>query len=123
MKIAVDLIDSLSTDFDHSKYHDQYRKRVTEMIKHKAKGEEIVTQPQIEAKQALFFGETPVNPKACPFMNKIQAGSCAQYHLNQPLSYYKTIHFWKTPVPDCGNGQKNCMDYRKWVNAWNQAVS
>jgi putative spermidine/putrescine transport system substrate-binding protein len=77
-----------------------------------------VTQPQIEAKQALFFGETPVNPKACPFMNKIQAGSCAQYHLNQPLSYYKTIHFWKTPVPDCGNGQKNCMDYNAWQRAW-----
>src|SRR6266568_2779906 len=69
------------------------------------------TTPQVEAKQALVFGETPVNPKACLFMNKIQKGSCGQYHLNQPLSYYKRIYFWKTPVPDCGNGQKNCMDY------------
>ena len=25
----------------------------------------------------LVFGETPVNPKACPYMNKIQKGSCA----------------------------------------------
>src|SRR2546421_3755971 len=77
-----------------------------------------VTTPQVEAKQALVFGETPVNPKACSYMNKIQAGSCAKYHLNQPLSYYKQIHFWKTPVADCGNGQKNCMDYNAWQRAW-----
>jgi putative spermidine/putrescine transport system substrate-binding protein len=77
-----------------------------------------VTQPQVEAKQALVFGETPVNPLACSFMNKMQKGSCAKYHLNQPLSYYKQIHFWKTPVPDCGNGKKDCMDYNAWQKAW-----
>jgi putative spermidine/putrescine transport system substrate-binding protein len=77
-----------------------------------------VTQPQVEAKQALVFGETPVNPKACPYMNKIQAGSCAKYHLNQPLSYYKTIHFWKTPVTTCDNGKNECMDYNAWQQAW-----
>ena len=57
-----------------------------------------VTTPQVEAKQALVFGETPVNPKACPFMNKLEAGSCAKYHLNEPASYYGKIKFWKTPV-------------------------
>jgi putative spermidine/putrescine transport system substrate-binding protein len=81
-----------------------------------------VTTPQVEAKQALVFGETPVNPRACPYMNKIQKGSCAQYHLNQPLSYYRTIHFWKTPVPDCGNGKKDCMDYNAWQRAWTQVT-
>ena len=81
-----------------------------------------VTTPQVEAKQALVFGETPVNPKACPWMNKMQAGSCAKYHLNQPLSYYKRIYFWKTPVPDCGNGQKNCTDYNAWQRAWTQVT-
>jgi putative spermidine/putrescine transport system substrate-binding protein len=77
-----------------------------------------VTQPQVEAKQALVFGETPVNPLACGYMDKMQKGSCAKYHLNQPLSYYKQIHFWKTPVPDCGNGKKDCMDYNAWQKAW-----
>jgi putative spermidine/putrescine transport system substrate-binding protein len=77
-----------------------------------------VSTAAVQAKQALFFGETPVNPKACPFMNKLQKGSCAQYHLDQPLSYYRTIHFWKTPVPDCGNGKKDCMDYNAWQRAW-----
>ena len=82
-----------------------------------------VTQPQVEAKQALVFGETPVNPKACPFMNKIQKGSCAEYHLNQPLSYYKTIHFWKTPIAACGwQAANDCMDYNAWQQAWTQVT-
>ncbi len=29
-------------------------------------------------------------------------------------------HFWKTPLADCGNGKKNCMDYTKWQQAWTQ---
>jgi putative spermidine/putrescine transport system substrate-binding protein len=82
-----------------------------------------VTQPQIEAKQALVFGETPVNPKACPYMNKLQKGSCAAYHLNQPLSYYGTIHFWKTPVAQCGWQKSDaCMDYNAWQQAWTQVT-
>jgi putative spermidine/putrescine transport system substrate-binding protein len=82
-----------------------------------------VTQPQIEAKQALVFGETPVNPKACPYMNKLQKGSCAAYHLNQPLSYYSTIHFWKTPVAKCGwQKSDSCMDYNAWQQAWTQVT-
>jgi putative spermidine/putrescine transport system substrate-binding protein len=79
-----------------------------------------VTTPQVEAKQALVFGETPVNPKACSYMDKIQSGSCAKYHLNEPLTYYNTIKFWKTPEADCGNGKKSCMDYNAWQRAWTQ---
>jgi putative spermidine/putrescine transport system substrate-binding protein len=79
-----------------------------------------VTTPQVQAQQALIFGETPVNPHACPFMNKIQAGSCAKYHLNEPLSYYNTIKFWKTPIADCGDGKNDCMDYNAWQKAWTE---
>jgi putative spermidine/putrescine transport system substrate-binding protein len=79
-----------------------------------------VTTPAVEAKQALVFGETPVNPKACPIMNKMEKGACAKWHLDQPAAFYRRIRFWKTPVPDCGNGQKNCMDYNAWQKAWTQ---
>jgi putative spermidine/putrescine transport system substrate-binding protein len=80
-----------------------------------------VTTPQVEAKQAIVFGETPVNPKACPYMNKIQKGSCAGYHLNEPASYYNKIKFWKTPIPQCGWQKSNdCMDYNAWQQAWTQ---
>ena len=79
-----------------------------------------VTTPQVQAQQALKFGETPANPKACPYMNKIQAGSCAKYHLDAPAPYYKSIRFWKTPIADCGNGKSDCMDYNAWQSAWTE---
>ena len=79
-----------------------------------------ISTPKVQAQQATNYGETPVNSKACPIMNKLAKGSCAQYHANAPLKYFKQIHFWKTPIADCGNGQKNCMDYTKWQQAWTQ---
>ncbi|MFL5953263.1 MAG: extracellular solute-binding protein, partial [Gaiellaceae bacterium] len=77
-----------------------------------------ISTPKVQAQQATNYGETPVNAKACPIMDKLSKGSCAQYHANAPLKYFKQIHFWKTPIADCGNGQKNCMDYTKWQQAW-----
>ena len=79
-----------------------------------------ISTPKVQAQQAIYFGETPVNSKACAIMDKLSKGSCAQYHANAPLEYFKQIHFWKTPIADCGNGQKNCMDYTKWQQAWTQ---
>jgi len=77
-----------------------------------------ISTPQVQAQQAVFYQETPVNPKACPYMNKLSPGSCTKYHANAPLKYFKQIYFWKTPLADCGNGKKDCMDYIKWQQAW-----
>src|SRR4029453_13881496 len=84
------------------------------------KGMTDAANPQVQAQQALVFGETPVNPRACPFMNKIQKGACAQYHLNAPASFSRSIRFWKTPVKVCGwgGGGDDCMDQQAWNNAW-----
>jgi putative spermidine/putrescine transport system substrate-binding protein len=82
-----------------------------------------ISSPKVQAMQATTYGETPVNKLACAFMNKLSKGSCALYHANAPESYYASIKFWKTPIADCGNGKKNCMDYSKWVTAWNEVVS
>jgi putative spermidine/putrescine transport system substrate-binding protein len=82
-----------------------------------------VSTPKVQAQQAVYFGETPVNKLACKQMDKIAKGSCGQYHANAAESYYRSIKFWKTPIADCGNGKKDCMDYTKWVSAWNQAIS
>jgi putative spermidine/putrescine transport system substrate-binding protein len=79
-----------------------------------------ITTPKVQAQQAVFYGETPVNKKACAWMNRLSKGSCAEYSANAPESYYRSIKFWKTPVADCGNGQKNCMDLRAWTTAWTQ---
>jgi DNA end-binding protein Ku len=48
LKMAEQLIDSLSTDFEPDKFHDEYRERVLDMIERKAAGEEIAVQPQAE---------------------------------------------------------------------------
>jgi putative spermidine/putrescine transport system substrate-binding protein len=79
-----------------------------------------ISTPKVQAEQALSFGETPANLKACPFMNKIQKGGCTQYHANAPASYFNSIKFWKTPIADCGNGKNDCMDYTAWQQKWTQ---
>ncbi len=45
VEMARQLIDSLSTDFDASKYQDTYRERVLDLIEQKAQGKEIAVQP------------------------------------------------------------------------------
>jgi DNA end-binding protein Ku len=45
LTMARQLIDSLSNDFDSSKYHDEYRERVIALIERKAAGEEIAVEP------------------------------------------------------------------------------
>ena len=85
---------------------------------------QYVTTPQVQAQQAYVFGETPVNPKACPYMNKLQAGLCSKYHLNAPAAYSRSIRFWKTPVKTCGwGGRTDCMDIQAWDNAWASITS
>ena len=79
---------------------------------------QYISTPKVQALQGVTWGETPVNKKACPYMEKLAKGSCAQYFADAPESYYRSIKFWKTPIADCGNGQKNCMDLRAWTTAW-----
>jgi putative spermidine/putrescine transport system substrate-binding protein len=77
-----------------------------------------VSTAKVQAEQALFFGETPVNTMACQEMEALQAGSCAQYHADAPGSYFNTIKFWKTPIATCPDGSSNCIPYAQWQTAW-----
>jgi putative spermidine/putrescine transport system substrate-binding protein len=81
-----------------------------------------VSSPKVQAQQAISYGETPVNTKACPDMEKIQKGSCGLYHADAPAAYFDSIKFWKTPVAECGNGQNDCMDYTKWQQKWTEVT-
>ena len=82
-----------------------------------------ISEPKPQAQQAIYFGETPANTKACVIMNKLSKGSCAQYHANASNAYFRSIKFWKTPTANCGNGKNNCMDYTKWQAAWTDIKS
>jgi putative spermidine/putrescine transport system substrate-binding protein len=79
-----------------------------------------VSTPKVQAQQAISFGETPANTKACPEMERIQKGSCPRYHANAPSAYFDSIKFWKTPVTACGNGKNDCMDYSVWQRKWTE---
>jgi DNA end-binding protein Ku len=46
LDMAQQLIDSLTSDFDPSKYRDTYRERVLDLIERKAAGEEIAAPPE-----------------------------------------------------------------------------
>jgi DNA end-binding protein Ku len=48
LRMAQQLIESLSNDFDPTSYHDEYRERVLELIERKASGEEIAAAPEVE---------------------------------------------------------------------------
>ncbi|MGH2903872.1 MAG: Ku protein, partial [Solirubrobacteraceae bacterium] len=48
LKMAQQLIDSLSADFDPSRFKDEYRERVLDLIERKAAGEEIAVVPEAE---------------------------------------------------------------------------
>jgi DNA end-binding protein Ku len=52
LKMAQQLIASLSTEFDPGRYHDEYRERVLDLIERKAAGEEIAVQPEAEEPEA-----------------------------------------------------------------------
>jgi putative spermidine/putrescine transport system substrate-binding protein len=81
-----------------------------------------ISTPQVQAEQATNYGETPDNMLACSYMDKIQPGSCAEYHADAPISYYKLIALWKTPLATCDNGKPDCVPYSEWVSAWNTQV-
>ena len=46
LKMAQQLIDSLSADFDPTAYKDEYREKVLELVERKAQGEDIAVQPE-----------------------------------------------------------------------------
>jgi putative spermidine/putrescine transport system substrate-binding protein len=83
---------------------------------------QYISTPQVQAEQAVSYGETPDNSQACAYMDKLQAGSCAQYHANAPASYLAQISLWKTPLATCDNGQNDCVPYASWVSAWNTQI-
>jgi DNA end-binding protein Ku len=48
LKMAEQLIASLSADFEPDKFHDEYRQQVLDLIERKAAGEKIAVQPEVE---------------------------------------------------------------------------
>jgi putative spermidine/putrescine transport system substrate-binding protein len=81
-----------------------------------------ISEPKVQAEQAVSYGETPDNMLACKYMNQLQAGSCEEYHANAPAAYLNSIALWKTPIATCDNGKTDCVPYADWVQAWDTQI-
>ncbi len=81
-----------------------------------------ISEPKVQAEQAVSYGETPDNMLACKYMNQLQAGSCEEYHANAPAAYLNSIALWKTPIATCDNGKPDCVPYADWVQAWDTQI-
>jgi putative spermidine/putrescine transport system substrate-binding protein len=77
-----------------------------------------VSTPQVQAEQALNYGETPVNTQACAVMESLKSGSCSAFHADAPGSYFDSMKFWKTPIATCPDGSSKCIPYDQWQAAW-----
>jgi len=79
-----------------------------------------MSEPKPQAQQANFYGETPANIGACAIMDQLVKGGCAAEHADKPDAYFASIKFWKTPLPQCGNGKSDCVGFQKWATAWTE---
>ncbi len=76
-----------------------------------------ITNPDIQAQVAEWFGEAPANVTACAETS--DAGHCDVFHA-EDQAYFEKIWFWTTPQSDCLDGSgSDCLPYADWVQGWN----
>ncbi len=84
-----------------------------------------ITDPQVQADVAEWFGEAPANAKACEakYLNKgpfPDPNHCKKYDADGKR-YLDDLHYWTTPVSDCGDDRGDvCKDYNDWVQGWTE---
>jgi putative spermidine/putrescine transport system substrate-binding protein len=78
-------------------------------------------QPKVQADVASWFGSNPSVPAACDkgVSETYDAyGGCEA----TGFSTFDKIYFWKTPIPDCGNGKSDCVTYDRWTEEFTSIV-
>jgi putative spermidine/putrescine transport system substrate-binding protein len=80
---------------------------------------QYTSTPPVQAEIAQSYGAAPVSAAACSAMERSHEGSCAELHGNATPAYLRSVHFWKTPLADCGAaGPRRCVGYADWQKAW-----
>ncbi|MBI5352655.1 MAG: ABC transporter substrate-binding protein [Chloroflexi bacterium] len=68
--------------------------------------------PKVQGDVAYWFGSAPAVPAACDGASELfGTEGCAA----NGFDTFDSIHFWKTPIADCGNGSSDCVTYDRWV--------
>jgi putative spermidine/putrescine transport system substrate-binding protein len=70
--------------------------------------------PKLQGDLAAWFGSVPAVPEACKGNALLTDTGCD----TNGMSNFDKIHFWKTPVADCGDGSQDCIPYYEWVTAY-----
>lgn len=66
--------------------------------------------PQVQGDLAAWFGSVPAVLSACEGNALLGPDGCE----TNGLGDFEQIHFWRTPVTDCGDGRE-CVPYYEWV--------
>jgi putative spermidine/putrescine transport system substrate-binding protein len=70
--------------------------------------------PATQAGVASWFGSVPSVPAACKGQAILGDEGCKA----NGSELFDKIHFWKTPIKDCGEG-RTCVDYKTWTETFN----
>ncbi len=70
--------------------------------------------PQVQGAVAAWFGSVPTVPNACVGHPLLGPDGCAVNGVDN----FEKISFWRTPVADCGNGQRTCVPYSEWASSY-----
>jgi len=74
-------------------------------------------QPKVQGDVAAWFGSNPVVPAACKGNALLGDTGCQ----TNGIENFDRIWFWRTPVANCGAGDKKCVPYKNWVSIY-QAI-
>jgi putative spermidine/putrescine transport system substrate-binding protein len=69
--------------------------------------------PKLQGDLAAWFGSVPAVPAACEGNELLTDEGCA----TNGFDNFDQIHFWTTPIADCGDG-KECVPYYEWVTQY-----
>jgi putative spermidine/putrescine transport system substrate-binding protein len=78
------------------------------------------SSPEVQAQVAEFYGATPSNQQSCSILEKdLGADAAAPYKCGDD-AFVHQLALWRTPLPECGNGKSDCMDYAVWQQKWTE---
>jgi putative spermidine/putrescine transport system substrate-binding protein len=70
--------------------------------------------PKLQGDLASWFGSVPTVPAACNGNALLGAEGCK----TNGSEDFDKISFWRTPVNDCGDGNKSCVPYSEWASSY-----
>lgn len=68
--------------------------------------------PKVQGDVAYWFGSAPSVPAACDGASELFGSEGCKAN---GFDTFDSIHFWKTPIADCGNGNSDCVTYDRWT--------